>query len=61
MNYLDEAKKKVEKIFKQELSMKDTITAIQELFEKELVESFKNGIEVGTKRASQPKDAKKNK
>jgi len=61
MSYLQEAKEKVEKIFEQELSEKDTIAAIQELFEKELVDSFKNGIEVGKKRASQPKGAKKKK
>jgi len=62
MSYLESAKEKVEKIFAQELSEKDTIAAIQELFEKELVDSFKNGIEVGKKRrASQPKDAKKKK
>jgi len=61
MSYLEEAKEKVEKIFAQELSEKDTIAAIQELFEKELVDSFKNGIEVGKKRSSQPKDAQKKK
>ena len=59
MSYLDKVKDKVEKIFKQELSMKSTIAAVQNLFEKELVDSFKNGIEVGKKEASQPSDAKK--
>jgi len=62
MSYLEEAKEKVEKIFAQGLSMKDTISALQDFFEKELVLSFKNGIEVGkNRRNSQPKDAKKKK
>ncbi len=55
MNYIDKVGKKIAEVFETESSKADTMAVIQELFEKELKASFKNGIEVGEKRTSKKK------